>query len=131
MQAKTQILLVDDSRAITLFLSDAVGRHFSDVEIHMASNGEEAFQMISTRPFNLIISDWNMPKMSGRELLEKMKENERTKNIPFIMLTANNDQECVRNAVALGVSAYLLKPFTPDVLLKRISKLLPLTPLTK
>lgn len=128
MPVKTQILLVDDSRAITLYLSDAVEKHFGDVEIHLASNGEEALRMINVRAFNLIISDWNMPKMSGGELLARVKENENTKNIPFIMLTANNDQDSVRSAVAMGVSAYLLKPFTPDVLLNRISKLLSLTP---
>ena len=124
MAGKIRILVVDDSRAITMFVSDALNSTLGPVDVVTASNGEEAYQVASCQPLDLIISDWNMPRMSGRDLLERVRGEARTKDLPFIMLTANSDQESVRTAVSLGVSGYLLKPFTPEVLLSRVTSLL-------
>ncbi len=124
MARKTRILVVDDSRAITMFVSDALSEHFTGAEVYTASDGEEALQIATTRPLDLIISDWNMPRMTGRDLLERVRRGADTSKVPFIMLTANSDADSVTTAVSLGVSGYLLKPFTPEVLIRRITAIL-------
>jgi two-component system chemotaxis response regulator CheY len=70
----------------------------------------------------LIVSDWNMPKMTGLELLKAVKEDEKLKSIPFIMVTAEGQRENVLEAVKAGVSNYIVKPFTPETFNEKLQK---------
>jgi two-component system chemotaxis response regulator CheY len=93
-------------------------------ESTVASNGDEAWGKIKSSPFDLILSDWNMPFQTGCELLTDVRNNDSTKPIPFFMLTARADKNSVINAVKNGVSGYIHKPFDRADLIKKISETL-------
>jgi len=79
-----------------------------------AEDGEAALAKLRTGSFQLIISDWNMPKMMGIDLLRAVRADEKLKAIPFLMVTAEAQKENVIEAAKAGVSNYIVKPFTPD-----------------
>ncbi|MEI8346858.1 MAG: response regulator [Pseudomonadota bacterium] len=76
-------------------------------------------------PFDFIISDWNMPQMSGLDLLKKVRALDTTKKIPFLMVTAEAEQANVVTAVQAGVSNYIVKPFSQQTLKEKIDKIFP------
>ncbi|TWX63426.1 response regulator [Colwellia demingiae] len=91
-------------------------------KIFIASNGVDALSIIKLHNIDLIVSDWNMPRMHGLELLQTVRAEINTANIPFIMLTANIDQENVKQAILSGVSAYIIKPFNMNSLKRNINR---------
>lgn len=91
-------------------------------KVIIASSGIEALNLTKNYNIDLIISDWNMPKMHGLELLEKVRTNNKTATIPFIMLTGNIEQENVKQAILSGVSAYIVKPFNMNSLKRNINR---------
>ncbi len=114
-----KILLVDDfptMRRILRSLLKEAG--FTDVE--EAENGVMALEKMKTTRFDLVITDWNMPEMTGIELLKKMREDDTLKDIPVLMVTAEATKECVIEAVEAGVSNYIVKPFTASALKEKI-----------
>lgn len=88
--------------------------------IYTAANGIEALDQIERHGVDLIISDWDMPKMNGLALLQTVRKRDDFANVPFIMLTANVDPHDVKQAILSGVSEYLLKPFTSNSLKQKI-----------
>lgn len=92
--------------------------------VTLLTNGIEAWEQLQVQEFDLVLCDWNMPKMSGRELLEKVRAEPRLAQLPFIMITGENAAERVRNAIAGGVSDFIVKPFTGALLEHRIKHIL-------
>ena len=92
--------------------------------IYTASDGEEALELTKRHNFDLIISDWNMEPMTGLELLKRIRQNEKTKHIPFIMCTAEAKPDNVQAAQKAGVSNYISKPFNSKVLEQKIESVL-------
>jgi len=93
-----------------------------------ANDGIPAWQMIQDAhangvPFDFIISDWNMPGMTGLDLLKHVREKEQFKALPFLMVTAEAEQANVVVAVKAGVSNYIIKPFNPETLKTKIDKI--------
>lgn len=88
-----------------------------------AENGAAALEHVSREIPGLIISDWNMPKMSGIELLRKVRASEEFGALPFLMVTAEAQQENIIEAVQAKVSNYIVKPFTPETLDQKIQKI--------
>jgi two-component system sensor histidine kinase/response regulator len=88
------------------------------------SNGQEGLKRIEKEKVNLIISDYNMPKMNGLQLLERVKDTDHLKDIPFIMITAEAESEFVKKAASLGVSGFVIKPFSADLLIEKVSRVL-------
>ncbi len=84
------------------------------------TNGGEACELLQVQAFDVVLCDWNMPKMSGRELLEKVRAEPRLSHLPFIMITGENASERVRNAIAGGVTDFIVKPFTGALLEHRL-----------
>jgi two-component system chemotaxis response regulator CheY len=118
------VLIVDDMS----FIRKVVRKTLSDLgiaKIVEAPDAAEAVKRLRENKFDLIISDWNMPTMSGYDLLEFVRSHERLKAIPFLMLTANNDKDSVINAAKNGVSDFLVKPFSAEDLEEKIEKLIP------
>jgi CheY-like chemotaxis protein len=76
---------------------------------------ERAFRMAKAGDFGLIVSDWNMPVMTGLEFLKAVRADEKTKSIPFLMVTAEALKENIIIAIQAGASNYIVKPFTPNV----------------
>ena len=118
------VLAVDDSKMIRYHIRNMLNDIKVD-NIFEASDGREALNMLEIINVDLIISDWNMPGLTGQELLEQVRLNEKTKKTPFIMLTAEGEQEKVLHAIQAGVTNYIVKPFTAQILYKKIRPFLP------
>ncbi len=120
----TRILIVDDMaamrRSIRRALHDLGFTTVIDADDGMTAWVEIEASLAKQEPFQLIISDWNMPKMQGIELLKRVRGNESMKDIPFIMLTAEQEKAQVVQAVQFGVSNYIIKPFTPATLAEKL-----------
>ncbi|MDT8989257.1 response regulator [Curvibacter sp. APW13] len=121
MNTSTQasILLVEDMeemRNIVQRLLNAMGFR----SVTLARHGEEAWRLMQEKTFDLVLCDWNMPRMSGRELLERVRQDTRFATLPFIMLTGENTSAQVKSAIAGGVTGFIVKPFTMALLEQRI-----------
>lgn len=114
--SQTKILIVDDMLTIRKIAKKMLVE-INYKNVHEASDGLEAWNMITNEGgFELIIADWNMPKMNGLELLYKMKTDDILKHIPYVLLTAEADIEQVKEAIRSGVDNYILKPFSAESL---------------
>jgi two-component system chemotaxis response regulator CheY len=96
--------------------------------IEEADDGATAWPKIEQalaagEPYQFIISDWNMPQMTGIDLLGKLKGNDKLKTVPFLMVTAEAEQGNVVIAVKAGVSNFIVKPFSAQVLKEKIDKI--------
>lgn len=117
--AKFNLLLVDDNEEIRNFIKSNLSAQF---EVILAQNGREALQILADKnhTIHLIISDLMMPEMDGIELLERLKSDNNTQNIPVIFLTARTAERDKVQAFRIGVDDYLTKPFSLDELRARI-----------
>ncbi|RCU50945.1 MULTISPECIES: response regulator [Corallincola] len=116
-------MVVDNMEAMRKITSEQL-RKLGVKEVIHAKNGADALLQLTKRRVNIILSDWNMPQMSGFELLEQVKENPSTANIPFILITADAEREHVQQAIQMGVTDLLVKPFTTGDLRNRVIKAL-------
>jgi len=101
-----------------------VRQRFPVIETTDAQNGRRAQSLMSRTSFDLVLCDWEMPEMSGLELLQWMRQQPQYQKVPFIMITSRGDKDHVIEAVKEGVSEYLGKPFSPDGLSKKIIKVM-------
>jgi two-component system chemotaxis response regulator CheY len=107
------VMIVDDSAAIRKILRRVLAQAEVPMgEIHEASDGVEAFEVLKTQAVQLILCDINMPNMDGIELLEKVKGTESLRDVPFLMVTTEGSQARVMQALELGAVGYVKKPFT-------------------
>lgn len=123
MDLKIKILVVDDFSTMRGIVREAL-KQIGFNEIVEAKHGIAALELLKTEKVDLILSDWNMPKMTGLELLQEVKKDDNLKEIPFIMVTAEGNKDNVLSAVKEGVSNYIVKPFTPAALKEKIEKVL-------
>lgn len=119
-----RVLIVDDSGLMRTFIREAVESISTEIEIYGAATGEVALDYLYRMPFDLVLCDWNMPRMNGSELLYFVRENEKIKDTPFIMITAQDDKELVVKLLKQGVKDYIIKPVSIDVLSARIKGVL-------
>jgi len=98
-------------------------RQLNFVNITEAEDGSTALEALQREKIDLVISDWNMPKMTGLELLKAVRADDALKHIPFLMVTAEAQQENIIEAVKAGVSNYIVKPFTAEVLSQKIGQI--------
>lgn len=123
MPDKKTILLVEDD----VFVSDIYQTKLGQVgfDVVSAENGMEAIKRLEEKTPDLILLDIVMPYMDGMEVLKKLKENEKWKNIPVILLTNLSEKEKVEEGVRMGASDYLIKShFTPSDVVTKIKALL-------
>ena len=123
-----KILATDDSTTIRKIVKRAFVNYNCD--LFEAENGVEGLAVTIKEKPDLILLDVTMPVMSGMEMLEKLKAEAETKDIPVIMLTAESGKENVTKAVMMGVKDYIVKPFKGNELIERVSKILRLKKLT-
>lgn len=121
---RTKVLVVDDFKTMRKLVINALSQcgmtnvtEFEDAA-DAAPQIEKAAQ--EGAPFQLIVSDWNMPKMQGIDLLKKVRENPLTKDTPFLLVTAEAEQKNILEAVKLGVSNYIVKPFSPTTFSEKL-----------
>jgi len=118
------VLVVDDFATMRRIVRNIL-RDLEFKKILEAEDGTAAVDILKTQKVDLIISDWNMPKMTGLELLKWVRSNEDTKDIPFLMVTAEAQKENVIEAVKAKVSNYIVKPFTAQTLAEKLEKIIP------
>lgn len=116
-----RILVIDDAQTMRRIIVNLL-RQLGFTNMVEADDGTTAWERLSGEHIDFIISDWNMPKMTGIELLKRVRESEKYKTTPFIMVTAEGKRENVITAVQAGVSNYIVKPFNAATLKEKISK---------
>lgn len=116
------ILVAEDERDIRELIAFSLS--FAGHRITQAANGEEAVEMAQATLPDLILTDVRMPKMTGYEVCRSIKEDEKTKHIPVIILSAKGQDEEVEAGVSAGADDYILKPFAPDELARRVGEIL-------
>jgi two-component system, chemotaxis family, chemotaxis protein CheY len=124
LPSNAKILVVDDMSTMRKLVKKSLSE-LGFTNVVESVDGEDAWNKISdalktNAPIQMVLSDWNMPKMKGIDLLIKVRGTSGTKSLPFILLTAESEKDQVQNALKAGASGYLLKPFTKDQLSERI-----------
>ena len=122
-QANRQILIVDDTTVLRNIMKMQLQRMGFSL-IHEAPDGSAAMKILHARKIDLVISDWNMPVMNGVELLRKIRASEVFKDIPFIMVTAEATEARLSMALQLKVDELILKPFTLEILERKIIRVI-------
>ena len=120
---KMRILVVDDFATMRKVIRNLL-RQIGYQEVIEAENGISALRELRSQKIDFIISDWNMPNMSGIDFLRAVRADSELSNIPFLMVTAESLKENVVEAVKAGVSNYIVKPFTAEVLSEKIEKII-------
>ncbi|GLZ89503.1 two-component system response regulator [Metapseudomonas resinovorans] len=122
--AKVNVLVVDDASFIRDLVKKGLRDNFPGIQIEEAINGRKAQQMLARTTIDLILCDWEMPEMSGLELLTWCREQDHLKATPFIMVTSRGDKENVIQAIQAGVTDYIGKPFSNDQLVTKVKRAL-------
>ncbi|MBF0237475.1 MAG: response regulator [SAR324 cluster bacterium] len=117
-----KILIVDDFTKMRAIMRSTLRKLGYDNVIE-ADNGESALIKLQHERVDFVIADWNMPKMSGLELLKEVRKDERFKDLPFLMVTAEALPENVIAAIRAGVNNYVVKPYTQQTLDEKINSI--------
>lgn len=117
-----KILVVDDASFTRDLIRRTLRKQFPAVEIEDAVNGRKAQQMLTKTQFDMVLCDWEMPEMTGVELLKWCREQPKYKkeDVPFVMITSRGDKSHVVEAVQSGVTDYLGKPFSSEQLANKV-----------
>ena len=119
---KMRILVVDDFATMRRIVKNIL-KQLGYENIVEAEDGKVALRVLENQQVDFIVSDWNMPNMSGLELLKAVRSDENLKGLPFLMVTAEALKENIVEAVKSGVSNYIVKPFTAETLKEKIEKI--------
>lgn len=123
MDKPLRILVVDDSKVMRGVLRKMLG--CDGTEVLEAHDGRHALEVLAAEPVDCVISDWNMPRMKGIDLLRQVRQDAALAHLPFVMVTAEAMACNVAEADAARVSAYLTKPFTAEDLWTTLRGILP------
>jgi len=116
------VLIVDDFATMRRILKN-IFRKLGYSSIIEADDGTTALEALKKEKVDLIVSDWNMPKMSGLDLLKTIRASGQYKDTPFLMVTAEAQKKNVIDAVEAGVSNYIVKPFSQEQILDKLEKI--------
>ena len=122
----TKVLVVDDFKTMRKLVINALST-MGITSVVESEDAADAWPLVEqsyakNEPFGLIVSDWNMPKMQGIDFLRKVRENAASKDIPFLMVTAEAEQKNIIEAVKIGVSNYIVKPFSPATFKEKVEQ---------
>jgi len=109
MNKELNILIIEDDAAL-LFLYNRYLHNLGYKNIITATDGIAALEQLNKNNFDLIISDWDIPEMNGLELLAELRNQEKFKNIPFVLMTGHKDKEMELKNIHQGINKFLLKP---------------------
>jgi two-component system, chemotaxis family, chemotaxis protein CheY len=119
-----KILIVDDMLSMRKIVRLSL-KQLGFNNLDEAENGEHALSKLRTYQYGLVVSDWNMPVMPGIALLRTIRADERLKKLPVLMITAEAQKDNLVEAMQAGVSQYIAKPFTTDILHNKLRQLFP------
>lgn len=121
--SKLRVLVVDDFSTMRKIVKNML-RQAGVKQIVEAENGKVALELLERQPFNLVVLDWNMPSVSGLDVLKTIRANEKLHCLPVLMVTSEALESQVLIAVQAGVTNYIVKPFTEEVLFKKINAIM-------
>lgn len=119
-----RILSVDDFSTMRRIVKNIL-RQLGYTNVDEAENGAAALSTLKEKKYDLVISDWNMPVMTGIELLKSVRADPSLKATPFLMVTAEAEKSQVVEAIEAGVNSYILKPFTAKLLEEKLQAMFP------
>jgi two-component system chemotaxis response regulator CheY len=117
-----KILVVDDFSTMRRIVKNLL-RDLGFTNTHEADDGSTAWPMLQSGDFDFVVTDWNMPGMTGIELLQKIRADDRLKTVPVLMVTAEAKRDQIVAAAQAGVNGYVVKPFTAAALKEKIEKI--------
>ncbi|WP_452312084.1 chemotaxis response regulator CheY [Marinospirillum alkalitolerans] len=117
-----KILIVDDFATMRRIIKNLL-RDLGFNNTHEADDGQTAIPMLNTGNFDFVVTDWNMPGMTGFDLLKHIRADPDLKDLPVLMVTAESKKEQIIAAAQAGVNGYIVKPFTAAVLKEKIDKI--------
>ena len=120
--ADIRVLVVDDMSSMRTILK-ALLKNMGIEKVFEAADGLMALEILRSREVDVILSDWNMPRMTGIELLRQVRSDAILKEIPFVMISAEATGENIARAIQLQVSQYLIKPITAALLEQKLGTL--------
>ena len=123
MDTSIKVLIVDDFATMRRILKNIL-KQLGFKNILEADDGTTALEVLGKQDVDLIISDWNMPKMTGLDLLKRVRADEKYAKHPFLMVTAEAQKQNVIEAVQAGVSNYVVKPFTAEAISEKLKKII-------
>jgi len=118
MEAKKKVLVIDDENDILLIIKSAL--HEEGYDVATANNGYDGLALAEDASPDLIILDIMMPEMDGFEVLQQLKENEKTAQIPVVILTGLSSKDKIREALNKGIDYYIVKPFEYQDLVSKV-----------
>ena len=117
-----KILIVDDFSTMRRIIRNIL-KQLEFVNVEEAEDGSVAFEKLKEADYDFVITDWNMPNMTGLDLLKEIRANEKLKDLKILLVTAEAEKENIIQAAQAGVNDYVVKPFTADVLEQKINKI--------
>lgn len=122
MDKKMKVLIVDDfttmRRVIKNLMKSLDYKNFEEAE-----DGVKALKILKSTKIDFVVTDWNMPNMSGLELIKEIRKDKELSHIPVLMVTAEQKREQIITAAKAGVNGYVVKPFTAETLSKKLIKI--------
>ena len=122
MDRKMKILVVDDFSTMRRIVKNLL-KQIGYENIEEAEDGQHALSKLKGERYQFVVSDWNMPNMTGIELLKNVRSDPELKDLPFLMVTAEAEKEKVIEAIKAGVNNYIIKPFTAEILKEKMEKI--------
>lgn len=123
MKRDMKFLVVDDFATMRKIIVNLL-RDFGITDVWEADDGSSALPMLQNTDFDFVITDYDMPNVSGIDLLKSIRSDKKNKDIPVLIVTADAKRERIFEAVEAGVNGYIVKPFTGDILKTKIDKVL-------
>ncbi len=121
-----KVIVVDDSSVMRQIIKNNLKQlGFEQSNLVDAEDGEQALKKMNEDTIDLVISDWNMPRMTGIDLLKAIRADGAMKELPFLMVTSEADKEKIMEAVQAGVNQYIVKPFNATQLEEKIKEIFP------
>ena len=118
---KMRFLVVDDFSTMRRILRNLL-KELGFTNVDEAEDGQAALHKLRSQTFDFVVSDWNMPNMTGIELLRNVRADAQLKHLPFLMITAEAKRENIIEAAQAGASGYIVKPFTAATLEEKLGK---------
>jgi two-component system, chemotaxis family, chemotaxis protein CheY len=121
MDLNMKVLVVDDFATMRRIVKNVL-KQIGFTNITEMENGREAIKELKANPYDLVLCDWNMPEMTGIEVLNEVRAEPSLKDLPFVMVTAEAQKDNIIEAVKAGVTSYVVKPFTAETIDEKLRK---------
>ncbi|MFC6839195.1 chemotaxis response regulator CheY [Xanthomonas theicola] len=122
MNKNMRILIVDDFSTMRRIVKNLLG-DLGFTNTAEAEDGNSALAALRSAPFEFVVTDWNMPGMTGIDLLRNIRADDKLKHLPVLMVTAEAKREQIIEAAQSGVNGYIIKPFTAQTLQEKLGKI--------